>query len=94
MSDTKIENGWYLVRDGVTYKVNLPINVPFSKRINLMTGEVYYPSNADRIRQMSDEELARFLARQAGRYCDYKDPEDEEYERVLPWLKSPVEEGE
>ena len=48
-------------------------------------------TNADRIRQMSDEELARFIARQAGRYCDYKDPEDEEYARILPWLKSPVE---
>lgn len=49
-------------------------------------------TNADRIRAMSDEELARFIARQAGRYCDYKDPEEEEYERILPWLKSPVEE--
>lgn len=48
-------------------------------------------TNADRIRAMTDEELARVIARNAGRYCDDKDPEDEEYERILPWLKSPVE---
>ena len=51
-------------------------------------------TNGDRIRAMTDEELARFIANQRGRYCDFKDPEDEEYENVLPWLKSQVEVGE
>ena len=66
------------------------------KELTVMTGcsrfeERKPQTNADRIRGMTDEELARFIARQAGRYCDYMDPEEEEYERILPWLKSPVE---
>lgn len=44
------------------------------------------PSNADRIRQMSDEELAEFLA------IDIYDSPDE-YEMCTNWLKAPVEEG-
>ena len=55
---------------------------------------VIYPtvvSNADRIRAMTDEELANFIAIQRGRYCDFKDPSEEEYPKVLLWLKSPVE---
>ena len=48
-------------------------------------------TNADRIRAMSDEELANFIAIQRGRYCDFKDPSEEEYPKVLLWLKSPVE---
>lgn len=50
-------------------------------------------TNADRIRAMSGEELARFIAGQRGWYCDFKDPEEEEYPKVLDWLKAPVEEG-
>lgn len=48
-------------------------------------------TNADRIRAMTDEELANFIAIQRGRYCDFKDPSEEEYPKVLLWLKSPVE---
>ena len=48
-------------------------------------------TNADRIRSMTDEELAKFIGNQRGRYCDFKDPSEEEAEKVLPWLKSPVE---
>lgn len=51
------------------------------------------PSNADRIRAMTDEELANFIAIQRGRYCDFKDPSEEEYPKVLLWLKSPAEVG-
>lgn len=48
-------------------------------------------TNADHIRSMTDEELARFIAGQLGWYCDFKDPEEEEYPKVLDWLKAPVE---
>ena len=52
------------------------------------------PSNADHIRSMSDEELADFIAGQRGWYCDFKDPSEEEYSKVLDWLKATVEEGD
>lgn len=44
-------------------------------------------TRADNIRAMTDEELARFIAGQRGWYCDFKDPTDEEYPKVLEWLK-------
>lgn len=44
-------------------------------------------TNADRIRAMSDEELAKWLAEQAG-----SDPSDDP-EIWLIWLKLPEEEG-
>lgn len=50
-------------------------------------------TNADRIRAMTDEELANFIAGQRGWYCDFKDPSEEEYPKVLLWLKSPAEVG-
>ena len=53
-----MKDGTYIVKDGVVYEVTPKIKMPISKRVNVMTGEVYYPSNADRIRSMSDEELA------------------------------------
>lgn len=48
-------------------------------------------NNADKIRTMPDEELARFIANQRGWYCDFKDPSEEEYPKVLDWLKQEVE---
>ncbi len=48
-------------------------------------------TNADRIRAMTDEKLANFIAGQRGWYCDFKDPSEEEYPKVLLWLKSSVE---
>lgn len=58
----RMDDGWYLVKDGMTYRVEVPINkMRFTKSINILTGEVYYPSNADRIRAMTDEELAELF---------------------------------
>ena len=48
-------------------------------------------TNADRIRAMTDEELARFIANERGWFCDFKDPSDEEYPKVLEWLKQEVD---
>ena len=64
------------------------------KRKVLEDAGVLFPAivtNADRIRAMTDEELANFIAGQRGWYCDFKDPSEEEYPKVLLWLKSSVE---
>lgn len=57
-------DGMYLVRDGVTYRIEPRLAEMFipAKKYNLVTGEVTYSTNADRIRAMSDEELAQFLS--------------------------------
>lgn len=44
-------------------------------------------TNADRIRSMTDEELAKFIAGQRGWYCEYEDPSEHEYPIVLKWLQ-------
>ena len=56
-----MEDGFYLIKDGVTYKVDLPMNIPLSKTIDLRTGEIHYPTNRMRLRAMSDDELAEWL---------------------------------
>ena len=59
----KVDDGFYLVKNGITYKVDLPMDkTRFTKRINILTGEVYYPSNFDRLRAMSVEEMALQVA--------------------------------
>ena len=58
----RVDDGWYLVKDGMTYRVDVPTEKwRFTKSVNILTGEVYYPSNADRIRSMTDEELAFYI---------------------------------
>lgn len=93
----KVSDGWYLVKNGLTYKVDLPIDTKFTKRVNILTGEVYYPSNADRLRSMSDEELAEWFDRHASEplWCVLPEcPDDECVKCILKWLKSPVGKGE
>lgn len=86
------EDGIYIVKAGETYKITPKIEIPFAKRVNIMTGEIYYPSNADRIRQMTDEELAdmfwEFLTD-----SQFKNPYREKAE-LLDWLKATVEVSE
>jgi len=91
----KVDDGFYLVKNGITYKVDLPMDkTRFTKRINILTGEVYYPSNADRIRAMTDEELAEWFIRIqydvsdyycGGHSCEPTLPTGEE--SWLGWLK-------
>ena len=61
MSDAP--DGMYIVKNGVTYQVTprFAEHFPLAKKINVMTGEVTYATNADRIRAMTDEELAEFF---------------------------------
>ena len=49
-------------------------------------------TNADRIRAMSDEELAKFIAGQRAFYCTFEDPSDKDYPKMLDWLKQGVSE--
>lgn len=56
-----MENGFYLVRDGSLYKVTPRVEMPLTKTVNLITGEVHYPTNYDRLISKSPEELAEFF---------------------------------
>jgi len=49
--------------------------------------DINAPTNADRIRSMSDEELARFLWEQNGGNRYWKS-----VEKYLDWLKQPLKE--
>lgn len=53
------------------------------------------PSNADKIRQMSDEELAEYLNNNldacCGKPCDWNDPNTNCETCWLDWLKQEVE---
>ena len=86
------KTGFYLVKDERVYAIDMPYEFKFVKSVDLMTGKVHYPTNRMRLRGKSDEELARFIANQRGWYCDFKDPSEEEYPKVLEWLKAEVEE--
>lgn len=93
-----VDDGWYLVKDGITYRVEVPINkMRLTKSINIFTGEVRYPSNADRIRSMTDEELAEWVnhhtavcvpGKRPGRDC----PVGACGKCWLAWLKQEVSE--
>ena len=87
-------DGMYIVKDGVTYQVTprFAEHFPLAKKINLSTGEIIYPTNADRIRSMTDEELAEWLFRQAMRTkltsAEFEKPVVDAW---IKWLKTPVE---
>lgn len=49
-------------------------------------------TNADRIRNMSDEELARVIGEDP--HCEKTECEDNCYECTLKWLQAEVKEGE
>lgn len=83
----RMDDGWYLVKDGMTYRVEVPINkMRFTKSINILTGEVYYPSNADRIRAMTDERLAVEMYAKGGCPHDCETPDDMDTDCVQCWL--------
>jgi hypothetical protein len=92
----KVDDGFYLVKNGITYKVDLPMNkMRFTKSINILTGEVHYPSNGDRLRSMNDEELADFITDDmCGLICG--DPlacEGQCKQKMLDWLKQEAKDG-
>ena len=84
------QDGMYIVKDGITYQVTPRIaeKFPIAKKYNLMTGEVIYPTNADHVRGMTDEELAEWATTIGRTFGE----EYEGYMSALGWLKAPVEE--
>lgn len=50
-------------------------------------------NNFEILKAMSMDEMARFIARQRGWYCNYKDPEDDEYPKALEWLKEELDDA-
>lgn len=54
----ELKPGFYAVgQHGGFYEVELPISTKLTKTVDLKTGEVHYPTLADRIRHMTDDEL-------------------------------------
>jgi len=101
---SQLEPGYYgISEDKTLYKLSLKADFPlWSRSYNLMTGEVHYPTNRDRLRHMTDEELAEFIAgaaydfgRRLGR-CDVCDTVTLQHceECWLDWLTQEVQENE
>ena len=78
-----IDDGFYLLKDGELYRVDPRIKMPLAKKVNIFTGETTYPTNADKIRNMTDDELAEWLSK--------NDPEFDEAEWWLRFLKTEVD---
>ena len=87
-----MKDGIYLIKKGAVYELHPRVKMLIGKSVNLKTGEVHYSTHADRIRNMSTEELARFIALQRAWYCDYKDPTEEEYPKALEYLRQEAKE--
>jgi hypothetical protein len=83
-----MEDGTYIVKDGAVYKIDPKINLPYGRRVNVQTGEVYYPTKADRLRNMTDDELAHFLEMKAGRFVSFYPTPAKNW---LDWLRQPAE---
>ena len=79
---TDLENGLYAVMDGEMWRLDVK-NIPPKGKTYWIGGK---PTNADRIRRMSDEELANQLMFLFVAY-DFRNPVD-----LLEWLKKEVEE--
>ena len=56
-------DGFYLLKNGELFRFDPKIKWPIAKTVNVITGETHYPTHADEIRAMSDEELAVWLAK-------------------------------
>lgn len=96
-------DGMYVVKNGVTYKVEprMAKCFPLAKKYNLATGEVTYPANADKVRNMNADELAHLLGWPvyvSPPWCDehdicpYMDEDPAPCDKcALEWLKRPAE---
>lgn len=65
MAEISIENitdGFFAVKEGKLYRVEFPVNLKPSKWIDVITGNVYHPSNGDHIRSMTNKELSKFFS--------------------------------
>ena len=63
-----IEDGTYVVKDGVLYKLMPKITYyPGAALFNPLTGEMHYPTNYARVVNMSPKELAEFIEMESDR---------------------------
>ena len=90
MAEISIENiadGFFAVKEGKLYRVEFPVNLKPSKWIDVITGDVHYPTNADRIKSMSTDELANFLEVQIWDlpWCDADAEVDPESKKCKKW---------
>ena len=90
-----LEKGLYGISDTkVLYRLSPRIDHPWlSKIVNLTTGEVHYPTNRDRLRHMTNEELAEWLA-EHQKIGDAETHRDGYRQLWLDWLKQEVQEDE
>ena len=56
------KTGFFLVKDEKVYAVDMPYEFKYQKSVDMLTGEVHYPTNRMWLRGMTDEELAIWLA--------------------------------
>ena len=87
------KTGFFLVKDEKVYAVDMPYEFKYQKSVDMLTGEVHYPTNRMLLRGMTDEELATWIDRiQADAYergmmetpiVDYPNI----YSEWLNWLK-------
>jgi hypothetical protein len=85
------------VKDEKVYAVDMPYEFKYQKSVDMLTGEVHYPTNRMWLRGMTDEELATWIDRiQADAYergmmetpiVDYPNI----YSEWLNWLKEEAE---
>lgn len=88
-----MEDGFYAVKNGKVFKIDPRIKMPIAKSVNVKTGEIHYPSNADRIRAMTDEELAKWLGLKVSA-CNENEKCGNDYTCDacwLDWLKGEVD---
>lgn len=91
--DTIVEMGgfWAVGNDKNLYRIEMPDKVEGymwknAKRYDIQTGKVMGYTNADRIRAMTDEELAEFISGKARTFGE----EYEGYMSALDWLKEEI----
>jgi len=91
----ELEKGLYGISgDKTLYKLSLKADFPlWSRSYNLMTGEVHYPTNRDRLRHMTNEELAEWLA-EHQKIGDAETHRDGYRQLWLDWLTQEVQENE
>ena len=78
-----IENGTYVVDDGVIYKLMPKITYwPGAKMINALTGETHYQTNYAKVVNMSRQELAKWVVDEGRKFGE----EYEGYMSLLDWL--------
>lgn len=96
----EMPDGAYLIRDGNVYAVDWAYAWKPTKTVNIFTGDVHYPSNAERIKHMTDEELENFLGLVSWEdepWCEYRRDCDENMkcrECLREWLKQEAAEDE